>query len=625
MEPFQGRKARIDGSLGEWPANFEKLDVSITGQGTEASALVGYDDTSLYFALKTNSKSITRKAKPGPGQDHATLEIVFPERSGESGRTHSIDVYPGDPGKVAALVLLDGKELRTAEVVEFERDDGFDLEARLPWSAFSESTTVRVGLKGRISFYEASVPGKMVAQVSTSQKGTSAPLLSEVEAGLVDILVGEKGLRARPAREAYGELTGGGSLERVALYGNILTIVGPDYRGGTEFYLSPLDVNSAEQVQRLELFDFNRDGKDEIVIEKRLSPSTTKYRQVVSVLEVSSEGVPSQIFLGEVGIVTDAGKIQNKVTLSGSNGESSLIIAQGAASGFEEQTFREPTLGDGIPSALLPWGPTSARRYTYRGQKLTLAEETPTKGYKNRAPEKGVSQRPKAAQTSAPAKSTRDPSAAVTAPQLDRVYGLYKKSRGPGIGPVRAEFWQDVAEDERVERIVWQDRDLLVLGDGFQGGTKFAAATLPVKDAKDILNVSLLDVTGEGKLDLVVHAVLHAQAGDALKSQAVVRQVLFVYRVDSGLITQVFATEVGRALGKQQVLGAFRLLDVAGHPTIELLRGRALGFTEETYPFREEPSQKAQSGATIRPLLLPWSTITRRRFSFSAGEFRETT
>ena len=62
-------------------------------QGVEASALVGYDDTSLYFALKTNSARIARKAKPGPGQDHATLEIAFPGKHGEKGRVHSVDWF----------------------------------------------------------------------------------------------------------------------------------------------------------------------------------------------------------------------------------------------------------------------------------------------------------------------------------------------------------------------------------------------------------------------------------------------------------------------------------------------------------------------------------------------------
>jgi hypothetical protein len=636
MEPFQGRKVRVDGSLGDWPAQFEKLDSTLSGQGVEASALVGYDDTSLYFALKTNSARIVRKAKPGPGQDHATLEIVFPGKHGEKGRAHSVDIYPGDPGKIAGAVLVDGKQLGSAEIVEFERDGGFDVEVRLPWSALPEAATLRVGLKGRISFHDASAPGKMVALVSTSPKGQLKPLVSLVEAGLIDTLVGDRGLRPVPAREAYGELTGGGSLERVALYNNILTIVGPDYRGGSEFFLSELDVNSAAQIQRLELFDFNRDGKDEIVIEKRLSPSSLEFRQVVSVLAVSSDGVPSQVFVAEVAIVTRAGKIENKVSLSKAKGEPSLLISQGSSSGFEFETFREPTLGEGIPSALLPWGPVEARRYTFRGQKFVVAEETPKKPLKGQTTRSTQKTTPKEQPAARGTPSSERAGAEVpAAPNVDRLYALYRKNRGPTLGPMRAEFWQDVAEDERTERVVWHDRELLVLGEGFQGGTKFAALTLPVKEAKDVISVSLLEATGDAKLDIVVHALLHAQTGEAPKKQAVVRQVLFIYRIESGRIAQTFAAEIGRTVGKRQILGAYRFHDVEGRLVLDLLRGRALGFTEDNYPFSEEPnperSNHAKSGPEgptgppVWPLVLPWSGTAQRRFSFSAGEFRETT
>jgi hypothetical protein len=623
MEPFQGRKIRIDGSLGDWPAHLDALDVKIQGSGVEASALVGYDDSNLYFALRTNTGSIVRQAKPGPGQDHATLELSVPAAQGEKARTHTVDFYPGDPGKLGGAVLVDGKTITSAEIVEFEKDQGFDLEARVPWSAIPGANRVRVGLRGRVSFFDATAPGKVTSALGTSSKGTLMPLTSSAETGLLDALVGEKGLRPIPAREAYGELTGGGTLERVALYGNFLTIVGPDYRGGQEFFAVALDVNSASQIQRLELFDLNQDGRDEIILEKRIAPSPSGYRQVVSVLEVSKDGVPAEIFLAEVAIVTEAGKIENELKLTRSGGKAALVIAQGKESGFEQGSFREPRLGEGIPSALLPWDPVESRRYVYRGKRLELEEETPSKTRGktkpvSRASTENVNHTAGARPSAAAGPPTQKP----TGSNLERLYALYKKSKS-SVGPIRGEFWEDVAEDERTERVVWQDRDLLVLGDGFQGGTKFAALTLPVKDPEDVLHVSLVEVTGDGKLDIVVHALLHAKAGDVSKNEPVVRQVVLLYSLQAGRLAPIFAAEVGRSLGKKQIVAGFRVLENNGRPVVELTPGRALGFTSKTYPFQEDPNPEAPTGATIRPILLPWSATKSRRFAFSAGELRE--
>jgi hypothetical protein len=618
MEPFQGRKIRIDGSLGDWPAHLEKLDIQVQGTGSEASALLGYDNESLYFAIKANSKDIVRKSKPGPGQDHATVELLVPGGPGAKSYPLTLEFYPGDPGKLEGAILVNGKTVTEGEIVEFQKEDSFELEARVPWSALPGTHRVRTGLRGRISFFDAGPSAKITRVASTSDKGTLIPLTSFAETGLIEVLVGEKGLRPTPAREAYGELTGQGTLERVALYGNLLTIVGPDYRGGQEFFASPLDVSEPSQVVRLELFDFNRDGKDEIVIEKRISPSSTDYRQVVSVLEVSSDGVPSEIFLAEVALVTKSGKVQNELTLSRKEKEPALIVAQGKHSGFEEETFREPRLGEGIPSAILPWEPIQSRRYVYRGHRLELALEVPapSRSVKGAKP-KSEKADPRPTSVSSAAGIAKAPSS-----NLDRLFALYKKSK-PNSGPIRVEIWEDVAEDERPERIVWQDKDIVVLGEGFQSGTKFAAVTLPVKESDDVLSVSLLEVTGDNKLDIVVHALIHAKAGDVSKSEAVVRQVILLYNLQGGRLVPIFSAEVGRALGNKQIVSGFRVFESGGSKALELASGRAIGFTAKTYPFPEDPNPEQPKGATIRPILLPWGTTKSRRFTFSAGELRE--
>jgi hypothetical protein len=611
LEPFQGKKIRIDGALGEWPSGFEVLGTRLEGDGAKASGLVGYDETYLYLGLKADSARIVRRAPPGPGQDRASLEIYFPAAKGRAAQTHRVDFFPGDPGKLKGAVTVDGQLVPGAEIVEFPHEDGFDLEARLPWSALPEAAYLRTGLRGRLSFYDAVAPGKLAGAVTTSSKKDAAmpPLPLFAEAGLIDQLTSEAGRKVNADRQAFGELTGHGSLEKVALYGNLLSIVGPDYRGGKEYYLSPLDVDTPNQIRRLELVDFNQDGKAEIVLEKRLGSSKTKYRQVVQVLELDGQGAPQEIFLAEVAIVTDKGKIENKVSLA-SGAKAALVIEQGTYSGFDPETFREPRLGEDIPSALLPWDDVRVRRYVYRNHTLDLSQET--KGTPLVRPKSAA-----VASTSTSRGNTQSAARASSQGDVTALYEAYKSARGP-LGPIVAEHWVDVAEDGRPERVVLQDRDLLVLGEGFLGGKSYSYCQLPVKAAGDILSVTPMELTGDGRRELVVQALLRAKAGDKLDDREVVRQVLFVYRVQDGRLTRVFAAEVGRSFDNQQIVGTFKVQSGSGRPILEFGAGRAVGFTQKTYPF---PQESEKSG--IEPLLLPWGPTKSKRFVFDHNAFAE--
>jgi len=619
LEPFQGKKVRIDGALGEWPAGFEVLGVRLEGSGADSSGLVGYDDSYLYVALKAKSASIVRRSSPGAGQDRLSLEVYFPPVPGRSAKTRRIDFYPGDPGKLKGLVALDGQVVSSAEIVEYAHDDGFDLEARLPWSALPEASRLRAGLRGRLSFYDATSPGKIGGAVSTSAKKDAAmpPLPLFAEAGLIDYLLSEGHRKITPDREAFAELTGRGTLEKVALYGNLLSIVGPDYRKGEEYYLSALDVDSAEQIKRLDLVDFNGDGKAEILIEKRLGSSKAKYRQVVQVLDLDAQGAPTSIFLAEVAIATEEGKIENKLTVS-SGSKPSLSIEQGKYSGFKPDTFREPSFAEGVPSAILPWSEVRARRYVYDNHGFSLSQETKgTPLVKSDAPAKPSSSPSSSSGSSAVGRKS-SATTAIAPADLTRLYDSYKKARGGKLGAIFAESWVDVAEDARPERVLVQDRDLLVLGEGFLGGKGYAYSQLPVKEPRDILSMTPMELTGDEKREIVIHVQLRAQTGEKPKGQEVVRQVVFVYGIQGGKITRLFAAEVGRSLEGQQVLGTFRVDKSSGGPRLELGSGRALGFTKKTYPF---PQEEAANG--IEPLLLPWGPVRQKRFSFNGGSFQE--
>ncbi len=615
-EPFAGKKVRLDGALLEWPGGFSVLHQKVSGTPVEAEALVGYDDRFLYLGAKVKDPQIVRSKAAGSAEDHLSLDLYFPAAEG-AGQTHRIDVYPGDPGKLAGLVKIDGKLLASAQAIEAPDLKGFVLEAQIPWSAFAEAATVRVGLRAKLSYIDASGVGQVRGVVSTSSANGSKlpPLTLEPETGLIQALLEPKNLSLVPAREVYGDLTGKAELERVALYGHFLSITGPGYRDGKQFYFNELDVPSADQVTLLELRDFNGDGKSEIVLGKRLGTGLV-YREVVQVLQIGADGAPLQIFIHETALVTREGRVVNELKLEGKGKEARLRVSQGTSSGFDPATFQEPTIGVGIPSALLPWQAIGAQVYGWQGQGLALLEEKPFKPRLTTSP-KGSSQSGRKSASPSTLKAPAPPRPPTADEMLDRVYALYRKDRGLGNKKPRFDFACDVVEDDQSERVLVHDKDVVVFGKGFKSGSSYASISVGVKDPRDILAVTALDLTGDGKAEIVVHAVLEAQASKQLGGDVVQRQALFVYSMLGETLTRVFAAETARTLGKNRISDALRFTPSARGVAISIGALSARGWNEKTYPFPEDTSP----AGGLEPLLLPWGVATSRHYEFDGKSF----
>jgi hypothetical protein len=198
---------------------------------------------------------------------------------------------------------------------------------------------------------------------------------------------------------------------------------------------------------------------------------------------------------------------------------------------------------------------------------------------------------------------------------LEKVYGLYKKDRGVSGRP-RFDFAADLAGDRQTERVLLHDRDLVVFGKGFKGGTGYTFLTLsPFASPADILDVTARDVTGDGKLDIVVKGVIHASAPKDAGGGTVDREVVMIYQLAGDALKRVFAAEVARAIGKKRIQGA---IGFAGKgDEIELAAGKAVDWTEKTYPFNQDPS--AVGG--IEPLILPWSNARAVRYRWTGSGF----
>jgi hypothetical protein len=599
-EPVDDLKIRIDGDLREWPNKMTDLGDTLEGKPSggdpRVAATVAYDEGSLYVVLKVFDKNLVRSAAAGDKEDHATLYLSFPK-----GQTYAVELYPGQPGKVAGAVKMKGAALSGAKIVEAPTDKGLSVEAQIPWTAFPDAARTRVGLRATLTYTDADAPGvvKAVIGTSTARSGKAMPpLLLANEQGLQESLVKAKGLPPSPAREAYGNVSGDSMVERVAVWGGNLVIIGPHFRGGKEFYFADLGVDDASKVERLELVDFDADGRDEIFVQKKVGASD-KYRQVLTVIKVGRDDQPFLAFAHEVGIKTADGEITNKVKVS----KAGIEIAQGSSDGFDPGSFSEVQPGD-MGATLLPWESVGSRTFTWKGKGFEAAGETSFTPKQSAAP--GKRPNPKTARSDEPP-APPAPRPPTSDELLDRVYALYKKDRGVSGKPT-FDFVTDVAGDRGPERVLIHGKDMVVFGKGFREGLSYAFIAIGVADPKDILDATARDLTGDGKAEIIVRAVLHAKASKALGGDTVDRHALMIYSVQGDGLVRVFGAETGRALGKDQIVGAVAFTPAKRGFEIELRPSRAVGWTEQSYPF--PPDTTAAGG--LEPLLLPWSGGSRK-------------
>ncbi|MEB2313387.1 MAG: hypothetical protein OZ921_05920 [Sorangiineae bacterium] len=601
-------KVTVDGLLREWPGELIELGERLRGSpgGARASVSIGYDERNVYVALELVDAKLVRTPGAGAAEDHATVTLATAK-----GAAQSIDIFPGDPGKLAGVVKVrGGGAVPGAKVVEAPAKGGLEVEALIPWSAFGEAGRTRVGLRGAVEYTDADAPGQIRAVLSTSaQPGASAlpPFRLEAEQGLEANLLRPNGLSTTPSRVAYGDVAGDAMVEQVAVYGTYLTIVGAHYRGGSQFYFGELGVASANLIDSLKLVDVDGDGKDELVIEKRVG-GAERYRGVIEISKVGRDDAPYRLFAHETAVVTPEGRVVNRVRLVKRGRGFAVEIAQDRAEGFEPGSYREP-VSDDMGGALLPWQSVVSRTFAWDGKAFGQVEE------KTGTPKLS---KPRAAPAS-PSGPPPPPAPRPPTPDelMDRVYALYRQERHVGAAKPRFDFVTDVVGDTRPERVLVHERDIVVFGKGFRGGTSYAFITIGVTDAKDVLDVTARDLTGDGKAEILVRGVLHAKASKELGGGVVERYAFFAYQVTGAGVARIFAAETGRAMGEDRILGTITFVPGARGLDIELGPGRAVGWTERTYPF---PPDTTTAGG-LEPLALPWSGSAPRRYAFDGKSY----
>ena len=588
----------IDGVPGEWPRDLVKLGGAVKGTPSAtdlaAKAAITYDDTHFFLAA-----DITDDTFRGGGDGDKVEWIVS-----INGTKTTVTLTPGNPGKSAAKATAGGQAIKDAKVVEAPKKGGWSIEASIPFAGITGASSTRIGMKGAIFVHDADGSSTVEAIVgTTSSQETLAPILTTSEQSLVDGLVKEKKL-GEPSFDLIANVTGNSTKERVLVFGNHMAVVGPAFRSGSEFYWNDMTVSgSTMTVERVESKDFDADGRDEIVIVKKFVKSGQKTkRDVAQVYTFGTGDTAEVVFQHEIGVTNAKGSIKNELTITTDSGKAALVIKPGTAKGLDEKNYDEPTEGS-FDSVLLPWGTVDSRTFKWKGKTLTKVAEK-THAAAETKPEEGKTETKPVTGKAPPAETKVD---------AEKVHALFKKDR-KAEGSPKFDLSGDFAEGSEAERAVVYGKDLGVFGPGFKKGTSYVFTTLPFAATSDIKKVSATDVTGDGKKELVVEGVLNAKGPN---KEDVARDVTFVYQVSAEGIKRVFAAELKRSIGKQQIIGAISFKMEKKVARIVLSSSKAVGFTKENYPF----NQDAGPVGGVEPLLLPWSDTKELKFKWSGTAF----
>ncbi|WP_437686091.1 hypothetical protein [Sorangium sp. So ce176] len=595
---------KLDGVPKEWPVALTSLGIRVKGKPSKADlaahAAIAYDDARVYVAA-----DVTDDALRG-GADHVKLVLGFP-----GGKVQEVALYPGEPGKTAGVVKLPGGKVAAgARVVEAPRSGGYTLEASIPWSAFPEAATTRVGLRAGLFVHDADGGGGVDAVVGSATSeayGSLSPLSTEPELALADGLLKSKGLHGPPKYDLVVDVAGDAMRERVLVHERFLVVLGPGFRKGAQYYFEDLGVDASEgMLPSLTARDLTGDGQAELILRKRTG-SGARYREVMHVLQFGAGDAPRPIFQHEVAISTDKGSIVNEVDFVPDGARMAIRVQPGKATRYDASNYAEGVETTYDP-LLLPWGSIKSQLYKLTGGAFTKASEQ----------RQAAAAGPRPAAKAEEARGAAKPPALSPAEMLDKVYALYRRDRGASSSKPRFDLGADVASGREPERVLLHDRDIVVFGKGFRGGAGYAFMTLAqFASPADIRSVSARDLTGDGKAEIIVHGTVRAAAPKEAGAGTVDRDVVLIFRVEGESIQRIFAAEVARSIGDKKVSGELRFVRVGDKVGIELAPGRAVEWTEQTYPFNQD---KGPVGG-FEPLLLPWGGAQPVRYVWNGSLF----
>jgi hypothetical protein len=604
-----GEQVKLDGRLTEWPA-LSPARVELRGK-TPASmeVAVQYDNDNIYVAAVVGDAAVERTRELSLREDHVSFVLAFP--NGRSFVAYHLAMFAGKSGVAAGAVKLVRGNAATAvagsKLVEAETSGKTVFEAKIPWTTFAEAATWRLGLRANVSYHDASGTGAVVSTGNGDAEHVRelAQLFTEPEIAVADGLLTPQSLtQLAPSFDLFANVAGDATKERISVYGGYLTVCGPKYRGGHQYFYREYPG----EIVGVETKSVAAADREDLLVRRRIDVAGTK-RELIELLSFVSDD-PATLFTHEVAVIGTNQRISNSLRV----GRGTIDIGIEAAQGWDQASYREGPLTD-LPNVLLPWGAIKSQHYVLQGDKFALKEEvaqTPAPAANAaRAPTVVVPDTARVAVAAAKPlpPSTRDAGAALLT--------AYRRERSlDPSAPPRLDFSAQLSEDPRPERIVLFGRELLIFGPGFRGGQRYETLNLSqFSSDADLDSVSARDLTGDGHAELVVRGTLRTNSAAGV----VMSQVTLVYEVPPTGARRVFAIETARQLGERRVQTQLDFTpSKSGSGTdIEVRRGSAKGFTQADYPW----SNARQDASSPEPVLVPWAPIASVRYTWNGSTF----
>ena len=587
---------KVDGVTKEWTLVPARTITKGTAGQLSFKCGLAYDANYVYFATEVTGVGLRHARRFAEDEDHASIIIVAP-----GGSPAEITFWAGKPGELAGVVRSHGHDVPGAKLVEAENGDkGYSFEAQIPWSALAPPT-IRVGLRGVARFHDGT---RLVIATGNgdAQSPNDMPALpTESEEALLEQFLIPKGLSA-PKFELLADIRGDGMKERVAVYDRYLTVVGPNYRDGKEFFYRDLGAD----VLKLEARELTGRGKQDLVIRRQFAGDAP--REWLDVWSFMSDE-PTVVFSHEISVAQGGNHVTNAVHLASKE----IEVTYDPAAGWDATSYRQPRASDTEP-VILPWGQVKSQTFRFDGSEVPR-RRTRSRKRATAPPTQTITTNTTPTVTTTTRVEPPTPVQRAGGDLSAQLLAKYRTDRGNNDRP-KVDVQVHVDGDARPERVLLVGRDIVVFGPGFKGGNAYAYITLSqFADASDIEDMTARDLTGDGAADLVVRGVRHVATNG---SGAIDSHVMFVYQLKSEAITRVFAIETARAQGTKRIQGLVQMVPGAGNKgfDIDVRPGRAQGWTDKTYPFSQD-----QPGGAIEPLLLPWGGLEHLVYTFNGTTF----
>lgn len=505
-------EVNVDGTSVDWPSGWRSLP-----EGVGRYQIV-FDEQAIYVVAEVNDNRIIHRSGAQPG-DRFDLGVAHgPEVS-------RLLLVPGQSGRTRSEVRLirGGREtlVSTATVVEMTAEDGFTIEARVPFLAIGmRDRPSEIGMVAAIvDVDQAAHPSEHVVATGNFEEPNLWPRFTFRDQFMqfVDDFARRQQVAPTIRQEWRRNVRGGSEQERLVLLDRFLIV----HEASAAFSFVRFDVARPVDVLEVSFADLTGDGLNDLVA--RLRRGDSEVLQVTAL----SDRTARQLFSVEVARVHQGRRIATTAAIRERNREI-VLTSSGDAT-----PIALPAL-EGSEPLVVPWEFQEVR-YRWNGTRFERTGQRPATGA--------------AAPPTTAARGRREQPAVVSPPdpEVTRTIAAIWPAVESALGQNRYTHSVDAnlfgGRDAESVRI-YQNHLVIASVDAPQG-REWQMLDLPVSGS-NILSLEAADVTGDGLAELRVRIRSNATVTRGAESISIARELVWVIRVTDVRSEVVFRHELRR-------------------------------------------------------------------------------